>query len=199
MTNLAVFAFEGQQVRFVGTAEQPEWVAADICHVLGLDTSLAVNGRPDRPNSGLDADEKGTAIVNTAGGNQEMLTVTEPGLYRLRWKTNQAEHNVCFSIHKVELTLRYKLLWQVKNVHSRLPAISNCYFLHDLCPRNIARVIIKPISCLSVKPCLLPKLITANTLSIYQFFNTISHHNNHAIAYIKIYLKLLLLCMLCHT
>jgi len=83
MTNLAVFAFEGQQVRFVGTAEQPEWVAADICHVLGLDTSLAVNGRPDRPNSGLDADEKGTAIVNTLGGNQEKLTVTEPGLYRL--------------------------------------------------------------------------------------------------------------------
>ncbi len=48
-----------------------------------MDTSLAVNGRPDRPNSGLDSDEKGTAIVSTPGGNQEMLTVTEPGLYRL--------------------------------------------------------------------------------------------------------------------
>jgi len=83
ISNLSIFAFEGHQVRFVGTAEQPEWVAADICHVLGLDTSLAVNGRPDRPSSGLDADEKGTAIVNTLGGNQEMLTVTEPGLYRL--------------------------------------------------------------------------------------------------------------------
>ena len=80
---VTVFAFEGQQVRFVGTSEKPEWVAADVCGILGLDTSLAVNGRPDRPNSGLDSDEKGTAIVSTPGGNQEMLTVTEPGLYRL--------------------------------------------------------------------------------------------------------------------
>lgn len=83
MTNLSVFAFEGHQVRFVGTAENPEWVAADVCSILGLDTSIAINGRPDRPNSGLDFDEKGTAIVSTLGGNQEMLTVTEPGLYRL--------------------------------------------------------------------------------------------------------------------
>lgn len=83
MTNLSVFAFEGYQVRFVGTAENPEWVAADVCSILGLDTSIAINGRPDRPNSGLDFDEKGTAIVSTPGGNQEMLTVTEPGLYRL--------------------------------------------------------------------------------------------------------------------
>ena len=83
MTNLSVFAFEGHQVRFVGTAENPEWVAADVCSILGLDTSIAINGRPDRPNSGLDFDEKGTAIVSTPGGNQEMLTVTEPGLYRL--------------------------------------------------------------------------------------------------------------------
>ncbi len=83
MTNLSVFAFEGYEVRFVGTAENPEWVAADVCSILGLDTSIAINGRPDRPNSGLDFDEKGTAIVSTLGGNQEMLTVTEPGLYRL--------------------------------------------------------------------------------------------------------------------
>jgi prophage antirepressor-like protein len=31
----------------------------------------------------LDVDEKGTAIVSTPGGEQEMLTVTEAGLYRL--------------------------------------------------------------------------------------------------------------------
>ena len=83
MTNLSVFAFEGHQVRFVGTAENPEWVAADVCSILGLNTSLVINGRPDRPDSGLDSDEKGIAIVNTPGGEQEMLTITEPGLYRL--------------------------------------------------------------------------------------------------------------------
>jgi prophage antirepressor-like protein len=43
MTNLSVFAFEGHQVRFVGTAENPEWVAADVCSILGLDTSIAID------------------------------------------------------------------------------------------------------------------------------------------------------------
>lgn len=90
MTNLSIFAFEGQQVRLVGTADKPEWVAADICIILDLDTSLAVNGRPDRLGSGLDSNEKGTAIVSTPGGEQQMLTVTEPGLYRLLSKSRKA-------------------------------------------------------------------------------------------------------------
>lgn len=81
MTNLSIFAFEGNQVRFVGTLDEPEWIGADVCRILDLDTSLAVNGRATRPGSGLDDDEKGTAILNTPGGEQEMLTVKEPGLY----------------------------------------------------------------------------------------------------------------------
>ncbi len=82
MTNLTVFAFEAQQVRFVGTAEQPEWVAQDICECLELsDTSKALEP--------LEADEKGTKIVRTLGGEQEMLTVMEPGLYRLVFKSRK--------------------------------------------------------------------------------------------------------------
>lgn len=83
MTNLSVFAFEGYQVRFVGTAEQPEWVAQDICECLELsDTSKALEP--------LEADEKGTKIVRTLGGEQEMLTVMEPGLYRLVFKSRKS-------------------------------------------------------------------------------------------------------------
>ena len=83
MTNLTVFAFEAQQVRFVGTAEQPEWVAQDICECLELsDTSKALEP--------LEADEKGTKIVRTLGGEQEMLTVMEPGLYRLVFKSRKS-------------------------------------------------------------------------------------------------------------
>ncbi|OWY63485.1 hypothetical protein B7486_52890 [cyanobacterium TDX16] len=82
MTNLAVFAFEGQQVRFVGTADKPEWVAADVCQCLELnDTSKALEP--------LAADEKDTKIVRTPGGEQQMLTVTEPGLYRLIFKSRK--------------------------------------------------------------------------------------------------------------
>jgi hypothetical protein len=82
MTNLTVFAFEGQQVRFVGTTEQPEWVAQDVCECLELsDTSKALEP--------LEIDEKGTKIVRTPGGEQEMLTVNEPGLYRLLFKSRK--------------------------------------------------------------------------------------------------------------
>jgi prophage antirepressor-like protein len=36
MSGLQNFSFEGQEVRFVGTADNPEWVAVDICKVLEL-------------------------------------------------------------------------------------------------------------------------------------------------------------------
>ena len=90
MSNLSVFRFEGHPIRVVGTEERPLWVAADACKILDLDTSTAVNGRPDRPNSGLDEDEKDTALVSTPGGEQEMLVVTEPGLYQLIFKSRKA-------------------------------------------------------------------------------------------------------------
>ena len=39
--------------------------------------------QPTRAVEHLDNDEKGVSIIHTLGGEQEMLTVTEPGLYRL--------------------------------------------------------------------------------------------------------------------
>jgi prophage antirepressor-like protein len=85
--NLTQFVFpadgESYEVRVVGDAENPMWVAADVCRILDIDTSVAVNGRKDRPDSGLDDDEKGTVTVSTLGGEQEMLCVNESGLYNL--------------------------------------------------------------------------------------------------------------------
>ncbi|MGH2416380.1 MAG: BRO-N domain-containing protein, partial [Microcystaceae cyanobacterium] len=82
MSNLAVFTFENQQVRFVGTIEKPEWIAQDVCHVLGIKrTSDAI--------SPFENDEKGAVTIRTPGGDQEMLTVTEPGLYRLIFKSRK--------------------------------------------------------------------------------------------------------------
>ncbi|MBO3463118.1 BRO family protein [Aetokthonos hydrillicola Thurmond2011] len=96
MSNLTVFEFETHEVRFVGTADDPWWVAADVCTILGITVSLAVNGRERkakdgsiRHDGGLDQDEKGIAIVNTPGGDQEMLVVNEPGLYRLIFKSRK--------------------------------------------------------------------------------------------------------------
>lgn len=84
MSNLAVFIFENQDVRFVGTAENPMWVAQDVCLCLKL-------GNPSQALESLDDDEKGITIVDTPGGDQEMLTVTEAGLYRLIFKSRKED------------------------------------------------------------------------------------------------------------
>jgi prophage antirepressor-like protein len=86
MSNLSVFAFESQQVRFVGTAEKPEWVAADVCAI------FEIKNVSDALTS-FDEDERGIANVYTPGDDnpkgQEMLTVTEAGLYRLIFKSRK--------------------------------------------------------------------------------------------------------------
>ncbi len=82
MSNLSVFTFEEQQVRFVGTAEQPEWVASDVGGVLGIKNVRQLL-------TTFEADEKGVCTIYTLGGSQEMLTVTEPGLYRLIFKSRK--------------------------------------------------------------------------------------------------------------
>jgi hypothetical protein len=75
-TILTVFEFEHYEVRFVGTADDPWWVAADICKILEYsDTSMAVKK--------LDSDEKDIRIVDTLRGDQEMLCINESGLYSL--------------------------------------------------------------------------------------------------------------------
>ncbi|BAZ33638.1 prophage antirepressor (plasmid) [Cylindrospermum sp. NIES-4074] len=76
MSNLQIFNFESQEVRFVGTANDPWWVAADVCAVLEVRNSRDALAR-------LDDDEKGVAIIYTPGGNQEMSTINESGLYSL--------------------------------------------------------------------------------------------------------------------
>ncbi|MCT7968982.1 BRO family protein [Laspinema sp. D1] len=76
MNNLAVFSFEGHELRCIGTLENPQWVAQDICQILGLNNVSHALSR-------LDEDEKGITIIDTPGGEQQMLTVNEPGLYLL--------------------------------------------------------------------------------------------------------------------
>ncbi|MFM2094102.1 MAG: hypothetical protein RIS70_1226 [Planctomycetota bacterium] len=71
-----VFEYEGHGVRVAGTPELPLFVAADVCRTLGIgDTSRAIER--------LDDDEKGTSSIRTPGGTQQMLCVTESGLYSL--------------------------------------------------------------------------------------------------------------------
>lgn len=81
---MQAFVFQGEAVRFVGTADAPEWVAADVCAVLGIEK--VSNALAD-----FEADEKGARTVGTLGGAQELLTVTEPGLYRLVFRSRKPD------------------------------------------------------------------------------------------------------------
>lgn len=74
------FIFEGYEVRFVGTAEVPEWVGADIVAVLNPDVepkNLSTYLRS------VPSEWKGLRKVQTLGGKQEMVTLYEPGFYCL--------------------------------------------------------------------------------------------------------------------
>lgn len=73
---LAALTYQDQPVRVLGTPDAPLFVAADLCRILGLENHRQVT-------SDFSEDEKGVHTVDTPGGPQNMLVVTEPGLYRL--------------------------------------------------------------------------------------------------------------------
>ncbi|MEH2139459.1 BRO-N domain-containing protein [Nostoc sp.] len=76
MSNLSVFNFESHDIRFVGTADNPWWIASDVCKAIGLtNTSQSMERLIDS--------EKGYIEVDTLGGKQKLLAVNESGLYGL--------------------------------------------------------------------------------------------------------------------
>ncbi|MBU9608224.1 hypothetical protein LGN12_13120 [Burkholderia multivorans] len=82
---LIPFDFEGRPVRVVTDAQGEPWfVAADVAQ--SLDYRMA----SDMTRS-LDDDEKGTQIVRTPSGDQEMLVINESGLYSAILKSRKTE------------------------------------------------------------------------------------------------------------
>lgn len=91
-TELTTFAFGEQLIRSVYHPDGPRFVAKDVCAALMISNiSQAIHGQAARENDGLEEDEKGIIIVYTLGGPQEMLTVTESGLYALVFKSRKKE------------------------------------------------------------------------------------------------------------
>lgn len=76
-SELIPFAFDGRSVRVMEDEEGNPWfVAKDICRVLDI-------ANPHDAVGTLDEDEKGVAITDplSAGGRQEVRTISESGLY----------------------------------------------------------------------------------------------------------------------
>ena len=75
-TSNQVFNFGDYQVRTVIKEGEPWFVAKDVCSVLELTNNREAISR-------LDEDEKGVNTVYTLGGNQNLTTINESGLYSL--------------------------------------------------------------------------------------------------------------------
>lgn len=84
MGNELTISFGQQEIRTVNTDRGVEWVAADVCDVLGIADASKATRR-------FSATEKGTNLIRTLGGLQNLLTVTEPGLYRLIMRSDKPE------------------------------------------------------------------------------------------------------------
>lgn len=83
---LSIFTFESREIRFVGTAEAPEWVGADIVNIL---YPLAIQNKNQATYlAKLPDDWKGSKKIATPGGAQNIVTVLEPGLYALIGRSN---------------------------------------------------------------------------------------------------------------
>ncbi|MBW4480733.1 MAG: hypothetical protein KME54_28820 [Tolypothrix brevis GSE-NOS-MK-07-07A] len=87
MSNLTVFQFESKEVRFVGTAFDPWWVAADVCGVLE-------HSNPSSAIARLDEDEKKLLDPKYCLGsasNQDFWAINQSGLYSLVLTSRKAQ------------------------------------------------------------------------------------------------------------
>lgn len=78
-----VFADASFPVRTVTIDNEPWFVAKDVCDAIGVS-----NNR--QALLALDDNEKGVCLTDTLGGKQEMVTVSEGGMYTLVLRCRQA-------------------------------------------------------------------------------------------------------------
>lgn len=81
---LMPFTYKNASLRIVEIDSQPWFVAKDVCDILGF-----ANPRPSLAL--LDEDERGVYTIDTPSGNQEMIIVSEPGLYSLILRSRKPE------------------------------------------------------------------------------------------------------------
>ncbi|SFL72102.1 BRO family, N-terminal domain [Halopseudomonas pachastrellae] len=84
VSNVIPFKFEAREVRTLLIDDQPWFVASDVSSALQYRDAFNMNRN-------LDDDEKGTQIVSTPSGAQEMTVINESGLYSAILRSRKAE------------------------------------------------------------------------------------------------------------
>ena len=84
MNDLAMFRYEGADVRTVMIDGEPWFVLTDLCRVLALPNAAMVARR-------IDDDAKGVSQIDTPGGAQQMTVVSEAGMYEVVIRSDKPE------------------------------------------------------------------------------------------------------------
>ena len=85
--SMQLFADKGFKIRVIMRLGDPWFVAKDACDCLDLANSRDAVSR-------LDDDEKGVGKADTLGGSQDMMLISESGLYTLIMRSNKPEAKV---------------------------------------------------------------------------------------------------------
>lgn len=80
-----LFKFKGQQVRTVSIEGEPYFVGKDVAKVLGYKYPA------DAVRNIVPEKFKGVEELSTPGGKQKSVVISEPGLYKLAFKSNKPE------------------------------------------------------------------------------------------------------------
>lgn len=84
MPSVIPFDFDGNAVRAIMQDDEPWFVAKDVCSCLDISNHNDALSR-------LDEDEKGVGNTDTLGGRQQVLIVSESGLYSLIFRSRKEE------------------------------------------------------------------------------------------------------------
>jgi len=120
--DLEVYRFpvtgQGVRVNVIGGAAW--FIAADACRILGI-------GRPQDSVRHLDDDERGRCLVDTPSGTQEMLIVSEPGLYSLILRSRRSEAKAFkrWITHEVLPSIRRTGAYAVPHQARAMPALGS--------------------------------------------------------------------------
>ena len=107
--------FNEKNIRIIGSYDEPWFVAKDICEILEIkDISMALTKISDK--------WKGTKVIGTLGGKQDMRIINEAGLYKLIMRSNKPvaqkfQEVVCEDILP---SLRKKGEYKIQNINKRL-------------------------------------------------------------------------------
>lgn len=114
MSNVVPFVFKDDLVRVVEKNGEPWFVGNDVCRVLEIKNSRDAFKR-------LDEDEKGVGTADTLGGVQEVVIVSEAGIFRLTFSSRkpQAEEFKRWLAHEVLPALRRDGFFAVKGAEAR--------------------------------------------------------------------------------